>query len=432
MPTACGEATLTLGLRREEPRELNFLFRDLQPCTYPALPSDLKGIISPSSYSTPNSVLVNAMPTKTATVHESEEYPSTQPSLDAANGAVSAARPKQNGKVATAPVEDDSDLPDSEAETEHIDTSPTKKRPISSASTSPAKRTRISPPGTPEPAEESGEKKATNGDANDSNDTDESKSGGKKLGGANRELRKRKAHVSAEPAPEEAEDVGQGSAESNSGKAGSEISGPEEADSGAEQDIGADSGEEDEVDDEEQAAAQKQRQEAIGFLTDIEVQFAEFRNQVHEDQMARYELEIQMCVEGSHPELSTIQESIKSRLDDRVDRGRVLHEYQLECIHKQTKATRAHLHQQFVRERFDLRSELLSKTTRKWYQVNYERRAADRMVPDYGYRGLGQDHVSSGPVLAAIQKFAGFPAAPRVSEASMEEKNEDLAALGLC
>lgn len=410
-----------------------FLFEGLQPCDYPTLPKRLKGIISPSRYSTPNSVLVNAMPTKTATVHEPEDGPSSQPLTDGRNGASTAPQLRENGKVATAPVEDDSDLPDSEAETEHLDSTLPKKRHMSNVSTSSAKRTRVSSLEEPEAATETEEINEANGDANDSDHHDASDAEDKKSAESDQDPTNGKARASTESGPEEVENTEQGTVESNSSKVDSEVelSEPEEVESGADQDVGADSGEEEEADDEEQAAEQKQRQDAVAFLTEIEIQFAEFRNLVHEDQMARYELEIQMCVDGSHPELSTIQDSIKTRLNDRVDRGRALHEYQLKCIHNQTKAMRAHLHQQFVRERFDLRSDLLSKTTRKWYQVNYERRAADRMVPDYGYRGVGQELVSSGPLLAAIQKFAGFPAAPRVSEASIEEKNEDLAALGL-
>lgn len=382
------------------------------------------------------------MPTKTATIQESEGS-SNADSLNHDNGVSQTPGTEPiKGEAFSTAVEDQSDLPDSEAETEHVDASPAKKRHISHDSNSIPKRSRLSATGELESLPSGTKSEDAKPSPTDENTLqkvhtdDQSTLIAPLLNGRTTEAGQNGSAGTAEEDGEDLEDVSAG-ANGNIEAADAVSSAAEAEDSGAERDIEAeeagteDSPEEEGDDDEEQAALQKQRQEAITFLTEIELQFAEFRNQVHEDQMARYELEIQMCLDGSHPELSSIEASIKGRHDERIERGRALYEYQLQCIQNQTKAMRAHLHQQFVRERFDLRSELLSQTTRKWYQVNYERRAADKMVPDYGYSGLGHDHVSKGPMLAAIQKFAGFPAAPCVSGASVDEKTEDLAALGL-
>lgn len=192
--------------------------------------------------------------------------------------------------------------------------------------------------------------------------------------------------------------------------------------------------------DDDETYEQRQRQAAIEFLTEIEIDFAKLRDQLHDDKMKRYMAEMDMCADGTHPELEPVYARIARRRDDKIELARRHLEYKRRCIAIQTRACREQLHQQFMKEIADSRAALLLRTTEEWYRVNRERRAMDTLVPEYTYRAAdsptAQLHEFASvnheiALLTGISKYIGFPAAPEIKPLSEDELQDDLYALGL-
>lgn len=184
---------------------------------------------------------------------------------------------------------------------------------------------------------------------------------------------------------------------------------------------------------------QAQRKEAISYLTEIEVEFAKLRDRIHADKMARFVAEIEMCAEGTHPELEYVYGQIQSLHEAKVRRAEQRRKYQRICIDMQTRAGRDQVHQQFLKDQADTRAALLLKTTEEWYRVNRERRVMDALVPEYGYRPAESLTVQQQQrtararevaALTAVSRHIGFPAAPAMQSSTADEIEEDLQLLG--
>lgn len=185
---------------------------------------------------------------------------------------------------------------------------------------------------------------------------------------------------------------------------------------------------------------EESRQKAIVLLTEIEVEFAKLRDQLHDDKMARFIAEIEMCADGTHPELSKVHGQITRIRDEKIQLAEKKRLYQLRSINNQINAMRDHLHQQFMKDEAECRVKLLLQTTEEWYKVNKERRAMDALSPEYSYRVADkrstqiQDRIvinSEISLLSGISNYIGFPAAPAMSPANESELQEDLEALGI-
>lgn len=183
--------------------------------------------------------------------------------------------------------------------------------------------------------------------------------------------------------------------------------------------------------DEDERERQQRRLEARESLAAIEIQLAAFRDRLHTEQVVRFDLELAMCTMGTHPELANVYKNLRKRYDHRISRGKALLEYQSQCISNQTAAMRCHVYQQFLKDRFEIRERILTQTTHEWYQVNYERRAADNVVPEFGYRAMLPHRRYNIDLIKSTSGHLGFPAAPDVPAASINEQIEDLTALGL-
>lgn len=188
-------------------------------------------------------------------------------------------------------------------------------------------------------------------------------------------------------------------------------------------------------DEEMMAAQQAIRKEAISFLTDIEIGFARLRDEMHTNQMARYMAEIEMCAEGTHPELEDVYNEIQRVRDERIRNAEQRRKYQRICIDIQTRAGREQHHQQFLKDQAEIRSRLLLNTTEEWYRVNRERRLMDAMVPEYGFRPSQvpevqerqmQAYLGEVKVLSEISRTHGFPAAPEMRPSTEQEIEDDL------
>lgn len=154
---------------------------------------------------------------------------------------------------------------------------------------------------------------------------------------------------------------------------------------------------------------EEQRQQALKDITEIEHKFAELRQRLYENKLERLETELQMCVEGSHPELHEYYEKISKLRDFKLNRTYQRQKYELKRIDIETRATRTMIHQNFLKCVNELRSQLLQDTTTKWYDINKERRDMDIIIPDINY------HVpikTMHKTLSCITGYAG-PAQPR-------------------
>ncbi|CCF60430.1 hypothetical protein KAFR_0K00750 [Kazachstania africana CBS 2517] len=158
--------------------------------------------------------------------------------------------------------------------------------------------------------------------------------------------------------------------------------------------------------DEEETAIdfENKRLEALNDITDIEYKFAELRQKLYDNKLLKLETELQMCLEGTHPELQKYYSKIASIRDNKLRKAYQRQKYELSCIDKETKASRIFIHQNFYKNVNDLKNHLLNETTQEWYDINKERRDIDVIVPDINY------HVpikTSKKTLSCITGYAG-------------------------
>ena len=172
------------------------------------------------------------------------------------------------------------------------------------------------------------------------------------------------------------------------------------------------------------ASAEAARQEALQDITAIEYQFAELRQKLYETKLYKLELELQMCMEGSHPELRGYYEKIASIRDYKLRRAYQRQKYMLKCIDVETHATRTFIHQGHQKHVCDVKNALLDSTTQQWYDINKERRDMDIVVPEVSY------HVpvkTANRTLSCITGYAG----PAQMLLPGEPVSEDLACEGI-
>ncbi|KAK9373977.1 Sds3-like-domain-containing protein [Lipomyces chichibuensis] len=192
-----------------------------------------------------------------------------------------------------------------------------------------------------------------------------------------------------------------------------------------------------EEDDDDEERAQK-RKAAVTSLTEIEVEFAKLRDRLHDDKIARLQAEIEMCLDGTHPELATVYDELAEARDLRIKLADAHRKYRRRCIENQTRSYRTHIHQQLYKNNANLRAAMIQETTETWYKVNRERRAMDTVVPFYGYKipekrsvifRQRQAQYNEIALLTGIAKYIGFPAAPEIKSATADEVAEDMEAL---
>lgn len=185
---------------------------------------------------------------------------------------------------------------------------------------------------------------------------------------------------------------------------------------------------------------QKQRKEAIQFLTEIEIDFAKLRDRLYEDKMARFKSELEMCLNGSHPELQNVYSKIDSHREEKIRLASLSQKYKFECIDRKTRAQRTAIHQQYFKRSSDFKSSYLKEITEEWYKINKERRIMDSLVPEYSYRipEYVEDLVDQRAqvneeisILTGLKKYYGFPRAPELKSIEGEELNDDLKAMNI-
>lgn len=191
---------------------------------------------------------------------------------------------------------------------------------------------------------------------------------------------------------------------------------------------------------EEDMAKQKFRKEALDKLKDIEIEFARLKDKLYENKLGSFESEIQMCLNGSHPALKPVYERIEEHRNKKLKLVQNRHKYQLLCIDRQIRAQRIAIHQQFIKDKAEVKMKVLNESTTQWYDINRDRKMMNAITPEYSFRVSKdkQEQISHfnevdhevGLLDIVNQKF-GFPVATRVSSGTKEEIHEDLLKLGI-
>ncbi|KAG2733165.1 hypothetical protein G9P44_004155 [Scheffersomyces stipitis] len=153
----------------------------------------------------------------------------------------------------------------------------------------------------------------------------------------------------------------------------------------------------------------EQRKLAIEELISIESAFAELRDKLYQDKLNLLEHELQLCLEGSHPELSKIYYKVNSFYQDHLKLANSNLAYKLKCIDKETIATRTSIHQDFLKNLMEAKNSMITSTTSLWYKINKERNQIDQLVPDYNFSATPMiPNVTVGPVDDSAVINGGF------------------------
>lgn len=132
----------------------------------------------------------------------------------------------------------------------------------------------------------------------------------------------------------------------------------------------------------------EQRKLAIQELISIESKFAELRDKLYQDKLSILERELQLCLEGSHPELSKIYYKINGFYQDSLKLANSNLAYKLKCIDKETMAARTSIHQDFLKNVMELKNSMITETTSLWYKINKERNQLDQLVSDFNFTAI--------------------------------------------
>lgn len=130
--------------------------------------------------------------------------------------------------------------------------------------------------------------------------------------------------------------------------------------------------------DENENHAEKPSYEAMfKDLNRIEGEFAQFRQTVYQIKLKKLQYELFMILDGSHPSLNNYIQSVQKIKDSKFKKINNNLKTKLNCINKETKATRTMIHQNHMKKYLDLKEGMINDTTNDWYDINNEKRYLD-------------------------------------------------------
>lgn len=130
------------------------------------------------------------------------------------------------------------------------------------------------------------------------------------------------------------------------------------------------------------------RKAAISELVSIEKDFSLLRDKYYNDKLALLEHEMELCLDGSHPELLLIYCKLNEHYQQNIKISNATLNYSLKCINTETIASRTSIHQDFMKNLTDMKNEMVAETTSLWYKINRERNYLDQIVPDFNFTAL--------------------------------------------
>lgn len=150
------------------------------------------------------------------------------------------------------------------------------------------------------------------------------------------------------------------------------------------------------------------RKMAVEELILIETDFAHLRDKLFHDKLSFLEHELQLCLDGSHPELLEIYYKVNEYYQDSMKLANSTLNYSLKCINNETIATRTSIHQDFLRKLMDTKKEMVTATTSQWYKINRERNLLDQIEPEYNFSALPRDSRLTGPPIVPGGSSVGY------------------------
>lgn len=130
------------------------------------------------------------------------------------------------------------------------------------------------------------------------------------------------------------------------------------------------------------------RKLAVDELIAIEADFAHLRDKLYQDKLSLLEHELQLCLDGLHPELLQIYLKVNEFYQDNIRLANATLNYSLKCINTETIATRTAIHQDFMKNVMDMKNDMITETTLLWYKINKERNSLDQLVPDFNFAAI--------------------------------------------
>ncbi|KAF2270398.1 hypothetical protein CC78DRAFT_528184 [Lojkania enalia] len=198
-----------------------------------------------------------------------------------------------------------------------------------------------------------------------------------------------------------------------------------------------------EHDDEDSGALDEEsvkKKHAISQLAKIEKKFKIFREKLCDEQIARYEQELEMLKQPNciHPEYLTMIQSIDERRNEKIAYERQLLQYKQKCLEIRTVAERHQLHSQYFQTVRDLREKSLEECNQRIYDLQRGRRQLgvediqySIKLPEKRSEQIRQQAAYNLEVsiLSGVAKYVGFPAAPDIRPARPSEIEDDFRAM---
>lgn len=165
-------------------------------------------------------------------------------------------------------------------------------------------------------------------------------------------------------------------------------------------------------------------------------------HRVYEDRIAKYNEQLAQ-LEGpnpTHPEYLRQMEAVKQYCDNKIEYENNLFKFKLQALMNKSKAERAQINSTYEQRIRDLQESYLEKLAKLNCQIQQDRFQTSEASPEYtipfptsrsaqvAQQAAYNTEVS---VLAGFAKYVGFPASPAVPGLTPQERDEDLAKMGI-
>ncbi|ETS87350.1 hypothetical protein PFICI_01178 [Pestalotiopsis fici W106-1] len=198
--------------------------------------------------------------------------------------------------------------------------------------------------------------------------------------------------------------------------------------------------------DEEAEAAQRTEEElerkkaAFDMLTNIEKQFATFRERLYEERLDQLNREEAMLKADNptHPDYLAMMGCINDRRDEKLRIAENEFALNIDTLGRWAVARRAQIHSQYYQDVRETRERILGELGQYWYAIQHERRKHANNVHDFGLRFPqtqpqrvrdAMAYNKEVAILSGIAKYEGMPAAPDMRGASAQEFEDDFEAM---
>lgn len=185
------------------------------------------------------------------------------------------------------------------------------------------------------------------------------------------------------------------------------------------------------------AEQRQQKAEAATLFEEVAKQFTAFRERLHMERLTAMtdELNLLNQPDCQHPEYLRQVATVNARRDKQIREANAYYHYRLTATRQRTLGDRSQLHSQYHQEVRELRENVLYHLGEEWYNIQKERRQQ--------YHEKDEDYIFKYPtkksaqirqqakynqevsVLSGVAKYVGFPAAPEITGAGGDAKDDD-------